>query len=81
MAKGVVKAPVEWLFDANISLCKLLGKLCAVTLDNNASSVYAVLRVSHNQWNSNGIGRVEVQGGPECMGAPSFRQLFKIHFI
>jgi len=36
MAKGVIKAPVEWLFDANISLCKLLGKLCAVTLDNNA---------------------------------------------
>jgi len=35
----MVKAPVEWLFDANISLCKLLGKLCAVTLDNKAASM------------------------------------------
>jgi len=34
-----MKVPVEWLFDANISLCKLLGKLCAVTLDNNAAGV------------------------------------------
>jgi len=33
MAKGVLKAPVEWFLDANISLCKLLGKLCALTLD------------------------------------------------
>ena len=39
MAKGVMKAPVEWLFDANISLCKLLGKLCAVTLDNKAAGM------------------------------------------
>jgi len=37
MAKGVVKAPVEWFLDANICLCKLLGKLCALTLDNKAA--------------------------------------------
>jgi len=42
MAKGVMKAPVEWLFDANISLCKLLGKLCAVTLDNSAPGMCAI---------------------------------------
>ena len=34
-----MKVPVEWLFDANISLCKLLGKLCAVTLDNKAAGL------------------------------------------
>jgi len=38
MAKGVLKPPMEWFLDANISLCKLLGKLCALTLDNKAAS-------------------------------------------
>jgi len=50
MVKGMTKAPVEWLFDTNISLCKLVGKLCAITLDNKASGMSAattLFAVSH----------------------------------
>jgi len=50
MAIGVNKAPVEWLIDANICLCKFLGKLCAVTLDSRTTSQEAIITQLQHVW-------------------------------